>query len=183
MMRILFIIIITTNLLSCKKSNDFDFKKETGISEDEFYKFLNNDYSKRLDTLSSKRIRILYSYAAWPIKIEFENGMPTTLEPPGVDFKTIKTYKLDPNRLKNFKLISTDTYTKAHKEMLNDECNEFEENIGEYIMLLHLPWYNPKDSSLLMREVWAVCPPHYHQGSGVFGRYKKRDGNWALDFN
>jgi hypothetical protein len=184
-MRILFLIVITAITFSCgkPKENDFDFFKETGITEDEYYSFLINDYSKRLDTISSKRIRILYSYAAPPIKIEFENGMPTTLEPPGVDFKTIRTYRLDQNRLNDFKLISADVYSKAQKGMLNDDCIAFEENIGEYIILLHLPWYNPKDSSLLMREYWATCPAHYHQGGGVFGRYKKRDGNWTLVFD
>jgi hypothetical protein len=184
-MRFILLIFISSITLSCNKHKDdnFDFKKETGLTEDEFYDFLINDYSKRLDTLSSKKIRTLYSYLAWPIKIEFENGMPTELEPPGVDFKTVKTYRLDQNRLKDFKIISNDTYTKAEKGMLNDDCKEFERDIGEYIVLLHLPWYNPKDSSLLMREVWTTCPPHYHQGGGVLGRYKKRDGHWTLDFN
>jgi len=184
-MRILFLIIITAITFSCgkQKGDDFDFFKETGITEDEYYNFLINDYSKRLDTLSSNGIRTLYSFAARPIKIEYENGAPTTLEPPGAELKAIKTYRLDRNRLNHFKLISADVYSKAEKGIGNDDCKAFEENIGEYIVFLHLPWYNPKDSSLLMREYRVECPPHYHHNAGVFGRYKKRDGNWRLDFD
>jgi hypothetical protein len=89
---------------------------------------------------------------------------------------------LDSTKLKNFKLISENVYARAEKAMLKDSCSEFDEKIGDYIIFLHLPWYNPKDSSLLIREAWATCPPHYHQGGGVLFRYKKINGAWSLDF-
>lgn len=183
-MRKLIILYIGILFFACvnKQKSDFNFYSETGITEDEYYEFLNSTYSQRLDTLSSSRDKILYSYVAWSIKIEFENGMPTELEPPGVDFKSIKTYKLDSVRLENFRLISPETYAISEKEMLNNNCTEFDSKIGDYIVFLHLPWYNPGDSSLLIREVLATCPPHYHQGEGVLFRYKKKAGNWTINF-
>lgn len=170
-------------LLECSKKEDssYFFKSSSAITEDELYDFLNNVYATRIDSLSSSSERIIFELAGPPIRIPFENGAPTLLEPPGIDFLKA-TYQLDVNRLSGFKVISSNVYENARNSMIKNDCSQFDEQIGSYMVFIHLPWYNPKDSSLLIKEVYSVCPPYYHQSAGVLFRFKKRDQKWELTF-
>lgn len=172
-------ILLLLLLSACSQRSDdqFNITAETGLSEDEFYAFINETYVKKLDTLNDGRI--LYSYAGKPLKIEFENGAPTELEPPTMDYLEA-SYKLDPSRLNNFKLISPEVYSNARKSMSEGDCKFFDKEIGSHMFFLYLPWYNPKDSTLLFKDVDNVCPSLYHQGQGVLYRFKRNGNKWML---
>jgi hypothetical protein len=171
------ILVIAACSTKTEKIPTSDFTAKMGISEEEFYSFMNEIYAKKLDSIDSHRV--IYAYAGNPIKIEFEDGAPTTLEPPGIDFLKA-TNQLDSNRLKGFKLIQPKIYEEARTAMYKDNCEPFNKNIGNHLFFIHLPWYNPKDSTLLLRDVDNVCPPYYHQGQGVLYRFKREKDKWIL---
>jgi hypothetical protein len=171
------ILLILLSACSQRTENQFDIKAETGLSEEELYLFLNETYANKLDTINGGRI--IYEYAGRPIKIEFHNGTPTELEPPTMDYLEA-SYKLDHNRLEDFKLVSPEVYSHARKLMQDGDCRYFDKQIGVHMFFVYLPWYNPKDSTLLFKDVYNVCPSLYHQGQGVIYRFKKNRDEWVL---
>jgi hypothetical protein len=177
-MKLIFLMVFLS-ITSCVVKNEAmsDFEIKTGLSEDDFYLFMNDNYLNKLDTIDSSRA--LFVYAGNPIKIEFENGAPTELEPPAMDLLKA-TNQLDSNRLKGFKLIHPIIYLEARTALYKDNCEPFNRNIGNHMFFIHLPWYNSKDSTLLLRDVDNICPPYYHQGQGVLYRFKKKDNKWVL---
>jgi len=176
-MKLYQLIVIFSFLLACypKTETQFDMSVETGLTEDEFYAFLNSVYASKLDSFGR---RVIYAYAGRPIKIEYENGAPTELEPPTMPFLEAK-YRLDSSKLKGFKLISSELYSRASEAKRGGDCTIFNNEIGEHMFFIHLPWYNPKDNSLLFKDVDNVCPPHYHD-QGVFYRFEKGKDQWIL---
>lgn len=177
MLNKLSILLVLVSACSQRADNQLDIRAETGLSEDEFYSFLNETYGKKLDSISGTRV--IYSYVGRPIKIEFENGAPTELEPPTMNYLDA-SYELDSNRLKDFKLISPEVYSNARMSMNEGDCKYFHNEIGTHMFFLYMPWYNPKDSTLLFKDVDNECPSHYDQGHGVLYRFKRNRATWVL---
>ena len=173
------LIVFVAVLISCseRSKEEIAFENNTGISLDEFYEFMNTAYSQRLDTISVNNEKILYANAGKPIKIPFEMGFPTIQPPPATIFFDAH-FALDTGKLRNFRIISEDLYESYKPKLEHFECDAFHEKIGKYVAMIHLPWYNAQDQTLLIWEVVVRCPLGYHGPSFISYRFKKINNQW-----
>jgi hypothetical protein len=173
------LIVFFAVLISCneRSKEEIDFEKDTGMSSNEFYDFMNTVYLRRLDTISNNHEKILYANAGKPIKILFEMGIPTIQPPPGIIASDAK-FVLDSTKLSSFRIIRRDLYKKWTPKYEQTDCDGFNQKIGKYVAIIRLPWFNPADETLLLWEVIERCPLGYHGPSHIWYRFKRVNGQW-----